>query len=114
MQDIQKSTKHIWHVTKSSNVCVTEVSEGKGMKAELRISRTDKRHHPQIQKDLKTQSEINTKKTTRHKVKNLTLRLNKYFIKLSPTTNNGSKKTTDTERKQVQPKIIYITKYSLK
>lgn len=41
-EDTQKSPEHIWHVTKSSNICVNGVSEGNEMKAELRISRIDK------------------------------------------------------------------------
>lgn len=72
-KDVRCTKEHWTHTenNKTSNVCVTGLSEGKGIKAELRISKTLKTS--QIQKDLKTQSKINTKKTTtRHKVKNIT------------------------------------------
>lgn len=60
-------TEHVWHITKSSNIYiyVTGVSEGKRMKADLRISRTDKKTLPsQTQKDRKTERlKKNNKKT---------------------------------------------------
>lgn len=68
------------------------------MKAELRISRIDKKtSSPQIQKDLKTQKEINTKKTTRHKVKkkiSQTLRLKTSLSFLPPQTTEARKQQT--------------------